>query len=457
MTLTPTTRDAQKLFHDGILALGRAERNGIHVDVPYIEKTMSHLTRQIERLEKKVKQSDFVTKWRRRYGSKFNLGSNDQLADILFEVMGLEPIKTTDKGSPSTDEESLEALDVPELQDMLRVRKLKKARDTYLQGFLDEQVDGIIHPNFNLHLARSYRPSTDSPNLANVPKRNAEIQKIIRQAVIPRPGHKILSGDFKGVEVSVAYDYHLDPEMKTYLLDKSTDMHRDMAARLFLIDMLTLKDDLPKSYKMLRHSGKNEFVFPQFYGDWWKSCAGSLWASAHGYVLQDGKSLIQHLKEQGIKSLEQFEKHVESVENWMWNEKWPVYTQWKKDWWEDYCKKGYFDTLTGFRCSAIMDRKQACNYPIQGSAFHCMLQCIIWLTEDSVKENWDSYIMNQIYDDVMFDIHPKEEKMVIERMKMYMTERLPEHWSWIKVPLEVEIDCTKVDGSWYDKSESYLQ
>jgi len=459
MQFTPKTIDAYNLFHKGILALARAERNGICCDVDYCEKMEDHLTRQIARLEKQMKQSDLMKRWRGKYGPRLKLGSGQQLADILFNEMGLESVKDTEEGSASTDEEALDALavTVPELYDFLRIRKLTKARDTYLKGFRTEQVDGVIHTNFNLHFARSFRPSTDSPNLANIPKRNPEIQRIVRRAIRPRPGHKILSADFKGIEVGISCCYNLDPVLISYVKDKTKDMHRDMAGRLYLVDMLKLHDDLPKMYKMLRHSGKNEFVFPQFYGDWWKSCAGALWTSAHNYVVWNDEPLIEYLRRQhNIRTLEQFEHHVEDVENWFWKKNFKVYDQWKTNWWDAYCKQGYFDTLTGFRCSAIMDRKQACNYPVQGSAFHCMLQCIVWMDEDSIKENWDSYICNQIYDDLMMDVHPKEERMIVDRMKLYMTERLPEHFKWINVPMGVEIESTKIDGTWYDKSEDYL-
>lgn len=448
IAFAPITKEAYKLFHDGVLALAAAERNGIYCDVEYCQKMVGHLDRQIERLRDKVDDSELVRQWRKKYKGNFNIQSNPQLCDVLYNVMGLEPLN---KDKPTVDEEALEFVNLPELQDMLRARKLEKAKGTYIEGFLREQVDGVIHTNFNLNMARSYRPSTDSPNLANVPTRNPEIKKLVRRAIKARPGHKLLCADFKGVEVSIAYCYHHDPEMAVYLLDKTTDMHRDMAMRLYVVS-------LDQMMKPLRQSGKGNFVFPQFYGDWWKSCAYSLWQDAHAptHVLKDGTPLLKHLASKGYKTLSEYEKLVEKVENWMWNEKWPVYTKWKEDWVKEYTRKGYFDTLSGFRCQGVMDRKQAINYPIQGSAFHVMLQCIIWLHEDSVKEGWDSRICNQIYDDLMFDVHPDEEQMVIDRIREYMTKRILKHWKWITTPLDVEIEATQVDGPWYEKCEAYV-
>ncbi|MEK9207927.1 MAG: DNA polymerase, partial [Patescibacteria group bacterium] len=236
MKFTPKTLDAYELMHDGILSLARAERNGIYCDVDYCKGMIKHLDRQITRMESKLKDSEFITKWRRQYGQKFNMGSNTQLADMLYNVMGIEPTAYTEKGTPSTDADALSSIDIPEIQDMLRIKELEKAKTTYLEGFLREQVDGVIHTNFNLHLTRSYRPSTDSPNLANVPSRNPEIKQIVRNAIKARPGHKLVCADFKGIEVGISAAYNKDPALIKYVNDKSLDMHRDMAMMLYMLE-----------------------------------------------------------------------------------------------------------------------------------------------------------------------------------------------------------------------------
>ena len=458
MKFTPKTLDAYKLMHEGILSLARAERNGIYCDVDYCKGMIKHLDRQMSRMESKLKDSEFITKWRQQYGQKFNMGSNTQLADMLYNVMGLEPTAYTAKGNPSTDADALSSIDIPEIQDMLRIKELEKAKTTYLEGFLREQVDGVIHTNFNLHLARSYRPSTDSPNLANVPVRNPEIKQIVRNAIKARPGHKLVCADFKGIEVGVGCPYHQDKNMITYVSDKSTDMHRDAAKDCFIISPemwsgIVAEDKKNKTTyaKDIRQEAKGDFVFSQFYGDWYKSCAGSMWQASFALMVSAEQTLNQHLHKQGIKNLEKFEQHIQKCENILWNERHPDYTKWKKNWLITYEKNGYFDTLTGFRCSGVMDRKRVCNYPIQGSAFHIMLQCIIWLDEIMLKEGWDSRICNQIYDDIMVDCHPDEEQLVKDTMNHLMTTRIKEHWQWINVPLEVEFEQTGIDQSWYHK------
>ena len=469
MKTLPISIDAYRLLHEGTLALGHAEQQGLHIDMEYCETTSNHIKRQVKRLEKQLDECDLVTMWKKVYGKRFNLTSPDQLSNILYNPnhMDIEPLSYTDgdcnkcKGNdehckycrgvgrnPSTDEEALVATGVDDLKTLVRIRKLKKLKDTYIDGFMREQVDGVVHPMFNLNIPVTYRPSTEHPNLANVPKRDPEAQKIVRRAIKARPGHKILSADFKGIEVGISCGYHHDPTLIKYVSDKTKDMHRDMVMQLYILE----KEQINKS---IRHSGKNCFVFPQFYGDYYGNCAGSLWINAHTetHNLSDGISLVEHLKKKGIGNLAQFEDHVKKVEDHFWNKRFKVYTKWKEEWRKEYYKNGYFDSLTGFRYQGVMDRNCIINYPIQGSAFHCLLQCLIWIDQDSIKENWDSRVCNQIYDDLMIDLHPKEEKMVRERIRLYMTERLPEHWKWINVPLDVEIECSPVDGPWYEKEK----
>ena len=464
---TPISLEAYRLLHEGTIALGHVEQMGLHIDIDYCESKAAHLSRQIKRLEKELQESELISVWKEAYGSKFNMKSPEQLANVLYNPkhMDIEPLSFTDgecnkckgkkstcefcRGSgqnPSVDEEALEATGVDDLKTLVRIRKLYKMKDTYILGFLREQVDGVVHQIFNLNIARTYRPSTEAPNLANVPKRDPEAQKICRRAIKARPGHKILSADFKGIEVAIACCYNKDPQLIKYVSDKKTDMHRDMAMQLYMLPQTDVN-------KHIRHSSKNQFVFPEFYGDYWRNCADALWVSAHKetHVLSSGMGLVEHLNKKDICSLEDFEEHVRKVEKHFWNKRFKVYTEWKEDWREAYYERGYFDSLTGFRYQGVMDRNQIINYPIQGSAFHCLLQCLIWIDEDSKKENWDSKVCNQIYDDIMIDLHPKEEKMVRDRIKLYMTERLPEFWKWIIVPLEVEIETSPINGSWYDK------
>src|SRR6056297_2225677 len=107
MELKMTTKDAYDLVHNGVLAFARMERQGIRIDVEYCEKKKEHLTRKIKHLQNKLEETELVRTLRKTYGKDANIGSNDQLAYILYTKMGIRAPKTTKTGKGSTDEDTL--------------------------------------------------------------------------------------------------------------------------------------------------------------------------------------------------------------------------------------------------------------------------------------------------------------------------------------------------------------
>jgi DNA polymerase I-like protein with 3'-5' exonuclease and polymerase domains len=100
-----------------------------------------------------------------------------------------------------------------------------------------------------------------------------------------------------------------------------------------------------------------------------------------------------------------------------------------------------------------MDQKQACNYPGQGTAFHCLLWSFTQLDERMRKEKWDTRLVNQIHDSVILDVNPNELEHVIDTAQEITTVRLAEHFPWIIVPMQVEMALSPVDHSWADKKD----
>lgn len=471
-TMHPQSWEAYELLHKGTLALARAERQGIRVDVNYLNRKKQQLTNKIEHLEEEFKDSAFFKDWQRSSRTKININSGHQLGTYLYKVLKLKVGRTSDSGKGSTDEEALKQLNIPELESLIKMGKYKKIRDTYLDGFDREQVDGIIHPFFNLHLVTTYRSSSDSPNFQNIPKRDKEAMKICRSALFPRPGHQFVEFDFTGAEVRVAACYHKDPMMLKYIKDPTTDMHGDLAQQLFIVK--DFSKDIPEHYT-LRQAAKNGFVFPEFYGSYWKNCASNLvcdwgklspsetWVKGQGIPMPNGSFLSDHLIKKGITELGEirkeggktivtgFMKHVKTIEEDFWSKRFADYAKWKEDWFAKYQKTGYIDFLTGFRASGLMKKNDVTNYPIQGAAFHCLLWSLTRLDEFIIKENLDSRIVSQIHDSIIVDMNPTELDKISAKVTEIICNDLPRAWKWINVPIEADRDVYKVDGSWADK------
>jgi DNA polymerase I-like protein with 3'-5' exonuclease and polymerase domains len=95
-----------------------------------------------------------------------------------------------------------------------------------------------------------------------------------------------------------------------------------------------------------------------------------------------------------------------------------------------------------------MRKNEIVNYPIQGSAFHCLLFTFIELDKVMRKEKWDSRLIGQIHDSIVMDVNPKELSHVKEVLKDIVSNKLPEAWKWIIVPLEIEVEEYEIDSPW---------
>jgi DNA polymerase I len=449
-----------KLLHDGLIELARVEANGIRIDLGRLERTKAKLKEKLRTLREEMEQDKVWAMWRKRFGAKSNFTSHSQLATVLFGIMGFKVESETESGKPSTDTEALQKVDHPFVRKMARFLKYEKALGTFIKGIEREIVGDRIHPSYNLHLARSYRSSSQDPNFQNIPVRDPEISKIIRSLFIASsPSHCLVENDFKGIEVALSAAYHKDPVFVDYISTPGKDMHRDMAAQLYKLKPSEVS-------KEARYAAKNMFVFPQFYGDFYPRCAKALWEYIERGKLigPAGESLYNHLKHKGILLLGacdseidplegSFEKHVKEVENDFWNRRFRQYGKWKRRFYADYLEKGYFDILTGFRVGGVFDRKQVCNYPIQGSAFHCLLATLIQVNRILRKEKMESMVIGQIHDSLVADVKETELKKYKRIVNWVVTVWLPRHYPFLAVSPQIECAVCPLGGNWFEKKE----
>jgi DNA polymerase-1 len=452
-----TTASAFKLLMEGSLSLARAEKEGIRVDVSYLEETHRKVVDQIATLTKELRNDPVWETWRKRFGEKSNLGSRPQLATVIFDCMGFPSLYQTEKGTRSTEPRAFKHVPLPFITSYFRLAKLQKIKSTYLEGIISEVCDGVLHPVYNLHTARSYRSSSSLINFQNLPIRDKEFGSLIRRIFIPRRGRRLVEVDFSAIEVRIAYCCHLDPVMRKYLLDPDTDMHRDTASDLFMLP----KDQIEK--RPTRDWAKNRFVFPEFYGSVYFQCAPHIWEGLQeekAYKLPNGKLLVEHLSDKGIKSLGAcdpkkkpqkgtFEYHVKEVERIFWEDRFTVFSQWKKRIWDRYCETGTVELPTGFVSGELMRRNQVLNLPIQGPAFHCLLQSFIWLTEEIKATKMRSRLVGQIHDSALADVPENEVQDYLNLAHEITSERLEKEWDWIVIPLETESEVC--DGPWNEK------
>jgi DNA polymerase-1 len=447
--MKPASPQAYALMHEGSLALSRMESVGMPVCAERLDTAIADIGNRIKGMEAELRSMPEYEEQRKRYGAKTKLGSREQLADILYNVMGHPGgVINPETGKLSLDDEALQEINTPYTKLFQRTQKLEKLRGTYLAPFKRELCNGRVHAFFNLHKVTTYRSSSDSPNLQNIPIRDPDIGKVIRGIIKPSdPNNVIVEIDYAQLEVYIAACYHRDPTMLD-ILETGADLHKDSTLGCFKLDTVE---------KPIRQAIKGFWTFAAFYGDAPASIAKNLWRFAESHTMQSGKPLLQHLSERGIKSLghekamasDSFMQHIDSMFSHFWNKRFPVYKQWRNDWFQEYLRNGHFHTLTGFRVWGIFKRNEIINSPVQGAAFHCLLKSIIELTKRILQRKMRSRLFCQIHDSLIAEVPREELDDYIEMANEVMTKWIRTQWPWIIVDLKTEVEVG--EDSWASK------
>ena len=448
------------LFVEGTLALADVQIHGINADTEYYHRTHTELTERIKKTEKELLHYDECKQFEKVYGRLPNLGSSKDLEMMFFKVLQLEPIKLTSSGKTyAVDADVMSKLNTPLAKAITDLSRIKKVDGTYVAQFIREiDDDNRIHPFYDLTTVKTYRGSSSGPNFQNIPVRNEEAKKYSRSGIIPSPGFKILDFDYGAIEVRMGACYTKDPVLISYIMDPSTDMHRDTA-----IDIFSLKKAPASFWKdkktgnKLRFFTKNGFVFPEWYGSYYKNCAKNIWKECSEILTHEGITVREHFKRIGKATdktvLDYFINHVKKVEDAYWK-KFKVFKQWQDAQYKFYEETGLVKLLSGFECKGYLGRNEIVNYAFQGTAFHCLLWSLIQINGEFKARGMLSKIIGQIHDCCVIDTHPKEEKLVRQIASEIATKRIKEHFKWIIVPLIIEWENTEIDQCWYSKIET---
>jgi len=451
------------LMRRGTIALSRIESNGILVDEVYLDRAIRRTQKKVKRIRNELIRDPVYKVWRKRFGARTKLGAPEQLAKVVFEDYKYEPIKGHTKTKKyKANEEAFEHVDLPFVKTLFEMKRLQKALSTNLKGLKREIIDGYVHAIYNLNVAITFRSTCTDPNVQNQPVRNEDIGALIRRCFIAPKRYRIGEIDYSKIEVCIAACYTKDPTLIKDVEDSNADMHRDTAKQLFKLGTTDAK------LKPIRQTAKNGFVFPEFYGSYYVDCAKNIWDDIVRYNLQTTKGvpLREHLKRKGITErglcdkdkeydLEPFtfEYLVKQVEEDFWKRRFKVYSQWKIDWWQKFLRRAWFKMKTGFICQGLLNRKQVCNSPIQGSAFHCLLWSLIELEEWLRKSKCKTKIIGEIHDSMLLQFHVREVEDVLHKANEIMTQNIREAWPWIIVPLAIEAEIAPEGGSWAQKEK----
>ena len=204
--------------------LYRMEKEGIAIDRRQLQQFGDMLKCRIDDCEKVIFEAA---------GEPFNINSSKQLGEVLFERLGLPPIKKTKSGY-STNVEVLEKLKGkhPIISAIMDYRMLSKLNSTYADGLLKViQDDGRIHTTFQNLVTATGRLSSTDPNLQNIPIRS-DLGAEIRKMFVPRPGYVLVDADYSQIELRVLAHIADDKIMQNAFIN-NVDIHTLTASQVF--------------------------------------------------------------------------------------------------------------------------------------------------------------------------------------------------------------------------------
>ncbi len=210
-----------------VAVIGEMERHGIKVDRAALADLSREFAEEMVRLEGEIHAAA---------GGPFQVGSTQQLGQVLFDRLGLKGGRKGKTGAYSTDVNELERLageGVEVARKVLDWRQVSKLKSTYTDA-LQAQINpetGRVHTSYSLIGAQTGRLSSNDPNLQNIPVRT-ETGRRIREAFVADAGNVLLSADYSQIELRLAAHMAEVPALKEAFA-KGEDIHSLTAQELF--------------------------------------------------------------------------------------------------------------------------------------------------------------------------------------------------------------------------------
>ena len=374
------------------------ELDGVLIDTEVLEKLGTQVEKDLTALEAKAHEIA---------GDEFNVHSPRQLETLLFDKLGLKPLKRT-KTARSTDAATLEALadehELPQL--ILDIRQLAKLKGTYIDALpaLVESASGRIHTQWRQAVAATGRLSSTDPNLQNIPIRS-ELGRSIRAAFIAPPGSEIVSADYSQIELRVLAHLSQDPVLLE-AFRSGEDIHSRTAMEIFEVS----KDELTPEHRR-RAKAVN---FGVIYGQGDRGLAKSL-----GIPRMEASSFIAA-----------YFRRYEGVREFM--ERTLVEARAGGSVRTILDRQRLIPELTsGNRARRLAAERIAMNAPIQGSAADILKLAMLKLKNPVTP---GSRMVMTVHDELVFEVPKSELEDAMAAVKVAMESAYE-----LDVPLEVDV------------------
>jgi len=382
--------------------LAAMEYNGISLDTDLLRKMSGEITASLESVTERIYTLA---------GCVFNIDSPKQLGEVLFERLGLTPIRTGKTG-PSTDADVLEELagQHPIAELILRYRRLAKLRSTYVDKLasLINPRTGRVHASFNQTVTATGRLSSSSPNLQNIPIRT-DLGRKIRSAFVPaKKTDCILSADYSQVELRFLAHFSKDSTLMEAFA-QGQDIHAFVASQIYGVPIEEVSREMRSRCKAVN--------FGIIYGQ-----------GAYGLARTVGMSVPE-----AKRFIEDYFARYSSIRDFMDSVI------------ERAGKTGYAETIL-HRRRRIRDlksknsrrraqaRRLAVNTVIQGSAADLIKVAMVAIQRRIEGENLPVKLILQIHDELVFELPSDQAEQHAQWIEQEMSSAIR-----LEVPLKVDI------------------
>ncbi|HPF32367.1 MAG TPA: DNA polymerase I [Candidatus Sabulitectum sp.] len=207
--------------------LAAMERRGIGLDREALRQEGDAISARLFALMEKAGEQT---------GRSVNLASPQQVATVLFDTLGLDPVRKTSGGARSTGMTVLEALrgKHPFVETLIEFRELSKLQNTYIEklpGFVNPRT-GLIHTSFNQAVTATGRLSSSNPNMQNIPIRTERGRAVRRCFVPPEKDHVFVTADYSQIELRILAHLAGDGILRRAYLEDA-DIHSRTAEAIF--------------------------------------------------------------------------------------------------------------------------------------------------------------------------------------------------------------------------------
>jgi len=385
--------------------LAGMEMEGVLLDLPFLKKMSDEMTKRLAEIEKQIFDS---------VGRTFNVNSTQQLSDVLFKQLNLEPPdrgKKTASGHYSTAAGVLEMLSGkhPVVDWVLEHRELSKLKSTYLDA-LPLQVDpntGRVHTSYSQIGAVTGRLSSNNPNLQNIPIRT-ETGRKVRIGFIADKDNVLLAVDYSQIELRIVAHMAQDEAMLA-AFRANEDIHATTAGAIYGVSPEAVTREMRRHAKAINFGliyGMSAFGLT-------RSTELTL-AEAEGFVqtyFEKFPGIKKYLE--GIKKQAASQGYVETLLG----------------------RRRYFPALQSKQNAMIKNReeREAINAPIQGTAADIMKIAMLKIPLALKEAKLNAKMLLQVHDEIVLESPKDELEKTAKVVKETMTNAYP-----LSIPLSTE-------------------